>query len=458
MYKAPPPEVSSEQFYETDPDRGFARGFSIQTVSPMPIGWAEHVLAEGHWGRGAARVHARLQPLGDDRRAQRAAPHPDNRVTLAEETDPYGLPVARMDYTLSDNDKANMAYSTKVITDILNAAGAQDVLTIRALRPPHRRRADGQRPGEERRQLRSPRWGVPNLFITDGSVCPTQGSANPALTIMALASRLAERMATGKIGSKIPARRPLKAGSVADRTIDIEATFSPRVLREYALLADGERGALIGPRGRRRLDVRRRAGTPAVFAELIRGDGVYAITPPGGTSGAGTTSRAADLAQPLGDPRRHHRVPEALAFPGDPDRAVLLRRLHGRSRGPRGVASGSPAPPSSARHGPGDWKPRRGRTLGRRRAATLGCAGAAARRARRAATGALRHDAADRCDARRHHDLVLEITDRDARRAAARPDLVWAATEEAWTQDVPPNRRTIARRATRGTPTRCCAG
>jgi len=40
-------------------------------------------------------------------------------------------------------------------------------------------------------------WAVPNLFIADGSVCPTQGSANPALTIMALASRLAQRMATG---------------------------------------------------------------------------------------------------------------------------------------------------------------------------------------------------------------------------------------------------------------------
>ena len=29
---------------------------------------------------------------------------------------------------------------------------------------------------------------------------------------------------------------------MADRTLEIEATFSPRVLREYALLADGERG------------------------------------------------------------------------------------------------------------------------------------------------------------------------------------------------------------------------
>ena len=45
-------------------------------------------------------------------------------------------------------------------------------------------------------------WGVPNLFLADGSVCPTQGSANPALTIMALASRLAERLATGKVSTE----------------------------------------------------------------------------------------------------------------------------------------------------------------------------------------------------------------------------------------------------------------
>src|SRR5207237_2592524 len=50
MYKAPPPEISSEQFYETDDTRGFARGFSIQTVGPLPIDWARHVLADGHWG------------------------------------------------------------------------------------------------------------------------------------------------------------------------------------------------------------------------------------------------------------------------------------------------------------------------------------------------------------------------------------------------------------------------
>jgi choline dehydrogenase-like flavoprotein len=35
-------------------------------------------------------------------------------------------------------------------------------------------------------------WDVPNLFVCDGSVLPTQGSANPALTISAIAARTAD--------------------------------------------------------------------------------------------------------------------------------------------------------------------------------------------------------------------------------------------------------------------------
>ena len=37
-------------------------------------------------------------------------------------------------------------------------------------------------------------FAVPNLYVVDGSVCPTQGSANPALTIMALAARTADHL------------------------------------------------------------------------------------------------------------------------------------------------------------------------------------------------------------------------------------------------------------------------
>jgi choline dehydrogenase-like flavoprotein len=207
MYKAPPPEVSSEQFYETDTSRGFARGFSIQTVSPLPIGWAEHVLADGHWGRALREYMRDYNHWATIGVLNELLPHPDNRVTLAAETDPYGQPVARMDYTLSDNDKANMAHSTQVITDILHAADAQDVLTIQRFAHLIGGARMGSSPEVSVVDARQRTWAVPNLFIADGSVCPTQGSANPALTIMALASRLAEGMASGAAMDDDPAAR-----------------------------------------------------------------------------------------------------------------------------------------------------------------------------------------------------------------------------------------------------------
>ena len=105
MYKAPPPEVSTEAFYETDPAKPYKRGFSIQTVSPLPITWAEHVAAQGHWGADLREymsdyVHwACLGALCE------FLPQPDNRVTLAEEKDRHGLPVAHFSYSQCDNDR-----------------------------------------------------------------------------------------------------------------------------------------------------------------------------------------------------------------------------------------------------------------------------------------------------------------------------------------------------------------
>jgi choline dehydrogenase-like flavoprotein len=40
-------------------------------------------------------------------------------------------------------------------------------------------------------------FAIPNLYITEGSVLPTQGGANPALTIMAVAARAADLMIAG---------------------------------------------------------------------------------------------------------------------------------------------------------------------------------------------------------------------------------------------------------------------
>ena len=77
---------------------------------------------------------------------------------------------------------------------ILTAAGAEEVITID--RYAHlvggARMGDRPETGVVDRDLRS--FAVPNLWITDGSTLPTQGAANPALTIMALVARAADVM------------------------------------------------------------------------------------------------------------------------------------------------------------------------------------------------------------------------------------------------------------------------
>jgi choline dehydrogenase-like flavoprotein len=206
MYKGPPPEVSSEQFYETDEARGFARGFSIQTVHPLPIGWAEHVVADGHWGhalREYMRDYNHWTVFGS---LCELLALPDNRVTLADEVDRHGMPVARLDYTQCANDRANIAFAKRTITGILEESGAQDLLTIDRYAHLIGGCRMGASPDVSVTDADHRVWGVPNLFICDGSVLPTQGAANPALTIMAMASRLGELLGDKRIRARAAPR------------------------------------------------------------------------------------------------------------------------------------------------------------------------------------------------------------------------------------------------------------
>ncbi|MCA1725432.1 MAG: GMC family oxidoreductase, partial [Thermomicrobia bacterium] len=101
MYKAPPAHALTEEFYETDPSRGFARGFAIQTVGPLPISFAKQMMvAKGAWGWGMRRVMmdynhwAALGLLGE------ILPWEENRVELADDTDRHGLRVAKVTFAL----------------------------------------------------------------------------------------------------------------------------------------------------------------------------------------------------------------------------------------------------------------------------------------------------------------------------------------------------------------------
>ena len=85
--------------------------------------------------------------------------------------------------------------------EVMYAAGAEEVVQ----EPRYAHLIGGARMGLDPRTSVVDSFGrthdIPNLFVCDGSVLPTQGSANPALTIMALAARCADHLiADSRVG------------------------------------------------------------------------------------------------------------------------------------------------------------------------------------------------------------------------------------------------------------------
>jgi choline dehydrogenase-like flavoprotein len=193
LYKAPPAHALTEEFYETDSRRSFARGFAVHTVGPLPVAFAKQmVVAMGAWGWGMRHVMmdynhwATLGVLGE------ILPWENNRVELAEEKDQHGLPVAKVTFNLHDNDKKLIEFGKNKVMEIMWAAGAKQV--VQESRFAHL--VGAARMGSDPSTSVVDKFGrthdIPNLFVCDGSILPTQGSANPGLTIQALAARTAD--------------------------------------------------------------------------------------------------------------------------------------------------------------------------------------------------------------------------------------------------------------------------
>jgi choline dehydrogenase-like flavoprotein len=119
-------------------------------------------------------------------------PWADNRVTLADEKDVFGLPIACVSFNLYDNDKKLIKAGKEKTMEVMRAAGAIEV--VQEARYAHL--VGACRMGNDPRTSVVDKFGrthdVPNLFVMDGSVMPTQGSANPGLTIQSLAARTAD--------------------------------------------------------------------------------------------------------------------------------------------------------------------------------------------------------------------------------------------------------------------------
>ena len=193
MYKAPPAHALTEEFYETDPKRDFARGFAIQTVGPLPIAFAKQMMAaRGSWGWGMRRIMMDYNHWASFGLLGEILPWDDNRVTLAEEKDQFGLRVAHVNFDLHENDEKLRDFGKKKTEEVMWAAGAQEV--VQEARFAHLVGAArmGSDPATSVVDAFGRTHDIANLFVCDGSILPTQGSANPGLTIQALAARTAD--------------------------------------------------------------------------------------------------------------------------------------------------------------------------------------------------------------------------------------------------------------------------
>lgn len=196
-YKGPPSLAMTEHWNYTDKGKDFFGGYCYMSQGPLPKAWAAVQTGRGLWGDALAAEMEQYNHQAGLKIVGETLPQERNRVTLADEKDPYGLPIARVTHSYCENDLKLVAHSLEFMQRALEAAGGRNVwkqhddtchLNGTA------RMGDDPRTSVVNADCRS--WDIPNLWVCDGSVFPTVGGVNPSLTIQAIACRTADRIAT----------------------------------------------------------------------------------------------------------------------------------------------------------------------------------------------------------------------------------------------------------------------
>ena len=134
------------------------------------------------------------------------APNPASRVRLIEQRDALGMPRVQLEWRLSGLDKRSIRRAHELLARELGRAGLGR-LQLMLSEDEHRwppELGGGRHHMGTTRMHRDPArgvvdpdcrvHGVGNLYVAGSSVFPTVGAANPTLTIVALALRLADHL------------------------------------------------------------------------------------------------------------------------------------------------------------------------------------------------------------------------------------------------------------------------
>ncbi len=128
-------------------------------------------------------------------------PRADSRVVLDRDLrDRWGLPCVRVETAWGDNERAMAEHARAECEAMLRAAGCErnDVPAVLSEPGAAVHEVGTARMGSDRRtSFLDPFnrcWEIPNLLVLDGACFVSQGSQNPTLTMLAIASRACDRL------------------------------------------------------------------------------------------------------------------------------------------------------------------------------------------------------------------------------------------------------------------------
>ncbi|MFI5024984.1 MAG: GMC oxidoreductase [Alphaproteobacteria bacterium] len=130
-------------------------------------------------------------------------PRAENRITLSDKKDAFGLPLPLVSYSLGERDKKTLIALHAQVTEEVRRLGLgrlevspEEVITAVGDDASHHLGSTrmGRDPASSVVDADCRVHIVENLYVAGGSVFPSGGSANPTYTIVALAIRLAEHL------------------------------------------------------------------------------------------------------------------------------------------------------------------------------------------------------------------------------------------------------------------------
>jgi len=179
-----------------DPSRGFVGGYEMETLS-LGVPFMAAFLNPGAWGREFTAAMDMYENMAGMWLVGEDMPQESNAITLSEEKDQFGMPVANVHFDDHPNDIAMRDHAYKQGMALYDAVGATQTYPTPPYPSTHNlgtvRMSESAQDGVLNGFGQS--HDIANLFVSDGSQFTTGGAENPTLTIVALAIRQAEYIA-----------------------------------------------------------------------------------------------------------------------------------------------------------------------------------------------------------------------------------------------------------------------